>query len=234
MTIRGAPTGRRRRPSPLVTAPPTKLRLQPIPPSADWRFDLAEGCPAHCQYCYLAGSLAGPPVTRAYANLPRDPGELGAYTRPGRGDLGSADAGAARAPPSRPRATPTRSASSTSPARSRRRSGTSAHGTATVSAALHHEVRRRRRPARTCAHDGRTRIRFSVNAPSRRPATRAAPRALAGAARALRAWRARATPSGLTIAPILPVDGWRGRLRRAARARRPRPPPFPRPTSPSN
>nr|WP_284291795.1 hypothetical protein [Angustibacter aerolatus] len=39
------------------------------PPSADWRFDLAEGCPAHCQYCYLAGSLGGPPVTRAYANL---------------------------------------------------------------------------------------------------------------------------------------------------------------------
>lgn len=25
--------------------------------------------PAHCQYCYLAGSLPGPPVTRAYANL---------------------------------------------------------------------------------------------------------------------------------------------------------------------
>ncbi|MEG9503081.1 MAG: radical SAM protein, partial [Methylorubrum extorquens] len=33
----------------IVTAPPTKLKLQPIPPSADWRFDLAEGCPAHCQ-----------------------------------------------------------------------------------------------------------------------------------------------------------------------------------------
>jgi spore photoproduct lyase len=54
----------------VVVAPPSKHRLQPIPPSADGRMDLAEGCPAHCQYCYLAGSLAGPPVTRVYANLP--------------------------------------------------------------------------------------------------------------------------------------------------------------------
>jgi spore photoproduct lyase len=53
----------------VVVSPPSKRRLQPIPPSADWRVDLAEGCPAHCQYCYLAGSLAGPPVTRVYADL---------------------------------------------------------------------------------------------------------------------------------------------------------------------
>ncbi len=53
----------------VVVAPPSALKPQPIPPSADWRIDLARGCPAHCQYCYLAGSLAGPPVTRVYANL---------------------------------------------------------------------------------------------------------------------------------------------------------------------
>ncbi|KQP18954.1 spore photoproduct lyase family protein [Methylobacterium sp. Leaf100] len=53
----------------VVVAPPSKRRLQPIPPSADWRFDLAEGCHAHCQYCYLAGSLSGPPITRVYANV---------------------------------------------------------------------------------------------------------------------------------------------------------------------
>ncbi len=53
----------------VVVASAAKRRLQPIPPSADWRFDLAEGCPAHCQYCYLAGSLAGPPITRVYANV---------------------------------------------------------------------------------------------------------------------------------------------------------------------
>lgn len=54
----------------LTVAPPSKRRLQAIAPSADWRVDLAEGCPAHCSYCYLAGSLAGPPITRVYANLP--------------------------------------------------------------------------------------------------------------------------------------------------------------------
>jgi spore photoproduct lyase len=53
----------------VVVSPPSKRRLQPIPPSADWRLDLAEGCPAHCQYCYLAGSLTGPPVTRVYADV---------------------------------------------------------------------------------------------------------------------------------------------------------------------
>ena len=53
----------------VVVAPPSKRRLQPIAPSADWRVDLADGCPAHCSYCYLAGSLKGPPITRVYANL---------------------------------------------------------------------------------------------------------------------------------------------------------------------
>ncbi|GAC1547942.1 MAG: spore photoproduct lyase [Herpetosiphon sp.] len=54
----------------VVKAPPSAFKLQPIPPSADWQFHLATGCPAHCQYCYLAGSLQGPPITRVFANLP--------------------------------------------------------------------------------------------------------------------------------------------------------------------
>ncbi|WP_207420596.1 spore photoproduct lyase family protein [Desertivirga brevis] len=54
----------------IVVAPPSAFRLRPIPPSADWQFHLAEGCPAHCQYCYLAGSLSGPPAIRVFANLP--------------------------------------------------------------------------------------------------------------------------------------------------------------------
>ena len=54
----------------VVKAPPGAMKLQPIPPSADWQFHLAQGCPAHCKYCYLAGSLSGPPVVRVYANLP--------------------------------------------------------------------------------------------------------------------------------------------------------------------
>jgi spore photoproduct lyase len=54
----------------VVKAPKSAFNLRPIPPSADWQFHLAEGCPAHCQYCYLAGSLQGPPTIRVFANLP--------------------------------------------------------------------------------------------------------------------------------------------------------------------
>ncbi len=67
----------------IVTAPPSAFKLSPIPPSADWQFHLAQGCPAHCQYCYLAGSLQGPPAIRVFANLPQILENLGAYERPG-------------------------------------------------------------------------------------------------------------------------------------------------------
>ena len=69
----------------VVNAPPGALKLQPIPPSADWQFHLAEGCPAHCQYCYLAGSLSGPPVIRAFANLPEILDNLPRFETPGAG-----------------------------------------------------------------------------------------------------------------------------------------------------
>jgi spore photoproduct lyase len=66
----------------VVTAPASAFKLQPIPPSADYQFHLAEGCPAHCQYCYLAGSLQGPPVIRAFANLPAILNNLLKYRNP--------------------------------------------------------------------------------------------------------------------------------------------------------
>ncbi|MBV6621494.1 MAG: radical SAM protein [Rivularia sp. (in: Bacteria)] len=66
----------------VVTAPKSQFKLTPIPPSADWQFHLAQGCPAHCQYCYLAGSLQGPPVIRAYANLPEILDNLKNYENP--------------------------------------------------------------------------------------------------------------------------------------------------------
>ncbi|WP_241737934.1 spore photoproduct lyase family protein [Hymenobacter polaris] len=67
----------------VVKAPAGALRLQPTPPSADYQLNLAEGCPAHCQYCYLAGSLSGPPVVRAFANLPKLLENTQLYERPG-------------------------------------------------------------------------------------------------------------------------------------------------------
>ena len=63
----------------IVNAPPSQLKLTPIPPSADWQFHLAQGCPAHCQYCYLAGSLSGVPVVKAYGNLPQILANLSNY-----------------------------------------------------------------------------------------------------------------------------------------------------------
>ncbi|MEM7595181.1 MAG: spore photoproduct lyase family protein [Cyanobacteria bacterium P01_A01_bin.83] len=63
----------------IVNAPPSQLKLTPIPPSADWQFHIAQGCPAHCQYCYLAGSLSGVPVVKVYANLPQILANLSNY-----------------------------------------------------------------------------------------------------------------------------------------------------------
>ena len=68
----------------VAVAPPSQFKLQPIPPSADYQFHLAQGCPAHCQYCYLAGSLGGPPLTRLYANLDEILANLSRYLEPGR------------------------------------------------------------------------------------------------------------------------------------------------------
>jgi len=67
----------------IVNAPPSQLKLTPIPPSADWQFHLAQGCPAHCQYCYLAGSLSGVPVVKVYGNLPQILANLRNYEREG-------------------------------------------------------------------------------------------------------------------------------------------------------
>lgn len=68
----------------IVNAPAGQLKLTPIPPSADWQFHIAQGCPAHCQYCYLAGSLSGAPVVRVYANLPQILANLSNYEKPDR------------------------------------------------------------------------------------------------------------------------------------------------------
>jgi spore photoproduct lyase len=67
----------------IVNAPAGQLKLSPIPPSADWQFHLAQGCPAHCQYCYLAGSLSGAPVVKVYANLPQILANLSRYEKAG-------------------------------------------------------------------------------------------------------------------------------------------------------
>jgi spore photoproduct lyase len=190
----------------VVVAPPGKRRLQPIPPSADWRVDLAEGCPAHCQYCYLAGSLSGPPVTRVYANLPEILGSLADYV--GRGAVTSRSVDRIH------EGTTFEASCYTDPLGIE-------HLTGSLSATIAHfgswqapvQLRFTTKfdaiqPLLDIEHGQRTRIRFSVNAAS---AARFEGGTASIAAR-LNAMRMAALAGysiGLTIAPIMPIEGWR-------------------------
>jgi spore photoproduct lyase len=192
----------------VTVAPASKLRLQPIPPSADWRVDLAEGCPAHCQYCYLAGSLGGPPITRVYANLEEILANLDSYV--GSGTITSASTDR------QDEGTTFEASCYTDPLAIE-------HLTGSLSKAISHvgthawsgpaSLRFTTKfddvgPLLSLPHHGRTRVRLSVNAVS------VAHRFEGGTARlparidALRRLAAAGYPVGLTIAPIMPVDGW--------------------------
>jgi spore photoproduct lyase len=190
----------------VVVAPPSKRRLQPIPPSADWRFDLAEGCPAHCQYCYLAGSLSGPPITRVYANVSEILEGLADYA--GRGIVTSALATRAA------EGTTFEASCYTDPLGIE-------HLTGSLAATIAHfgqwqapvQLRFTTKydgvePLLGIDHGGRTRIRFSLNA---EPAARFEGGTASVAARlhAMRRVAQAGYPVGLTIAPIMPVPGWR-------------------------
>jgi spore photoproduct lyase len=193
----------------VVIAPPSKRRLQPIPPSADWRIDLAEGCPAHCQYCYLAGSLSGPPITRVYANLPEILAEMDAHV--GRGDVTSTSAARAH------EGTTFEASCYTDPLALE-------HLTGSLSATIAHVGRHdwaapvglrfttkydNVAPLLDLLHAGRTRVRLSVNAEEIagrfEGGTARLPRRLA----ALRSLARAGYRVGLTIAPIMPIPDWR-------------------------
>jgi spore photoproduct lyase len=203
----------------VVIAPPSKRKLQPIPPSADWRFDLAEGCPAHCQYCYLAGSLSGPPLTRVYANVEEILEGLSEYA--GRGRITSA---------SRARAaegTTYEASCYTDPLALEHLTGSLAKSIAHFGAwkapvQLRFTTKYDNlEPLLMLRHNQRTRIRFSINsAPVARfeGGTPGMPARLSAMRRAALA----GYPIGLTIAPIMPEGDWRegytSLLRQAASA----------------
>ena len=203
----------------VTVAPPSKLRFQPIAPSADWRVDLAEGCPAHCAYCYLAGSLKGPPITRAYANLDEILAALPAYLGSGR---------------------------VTSRSTTRAHEGTTFEAscytdplaiepiTGSLAATIAHfgrwdadaQLRFTTKfadvtPLTGLAHHGRTRMRASIN-PAGYARFEAGTDPVAQRLAALRAMADADYPIGLTIAPIIAAEGWRdayeGLLRDAAAA----------------
>ncbi len=189
----------------VVTASASRRRLQPIPPSADWRFDLAEGCPAHCTYCYLAGSLAGPPIIRAYANLPEILAELPAAV--GQGGVTSTNAARAH------EGTTFECSCYTDPLALE-------HLTGHLAACVTHFGRWNQpvqlrfttkfdavEPLLALHHQGRTRIRFSINAAAAERHEGGAPRVKARLG-ALRAVATAGYPVGLTVAPILRVPDW--------------------------
>jgi spore photoproduct lyase len=190
----------------LVVASPSKRRPQPIPPSADWRFDLAAGCPAHCQYCYLAGSLAGPPIVRAYANLPEILAELPPLL--GQGQITSRNAARAA------EGTTFEGSCYTDPLGIEHITGALAEtirwfGAWDAAVQLRFTTKYDGvAPLLDLPHARRTRIRFSVNA-------RAAERFEGGAPRMvqrLAAMRQAALAGyriGLTVAPIMPLPDWR-------------------------
>ena len=191
----------------VVVSPPSERKLQPIPPSADWQFHIARGCPAHCQYCYLAGSLPGPPVTRAFANLDDILGGLEDFV--GRGTVTSRQAARAH------EGTTFEASCYTDPLGIE-------HLTGSLARTIEHFGARSGdgaslrfttkfdavEPLLGLDRRGRTRARFSLNARAVtgfEGGTAALPRRIEALARMAGA----GYPVGLTIAPIMPVEGWR-------------------------
>ncbi len=199
----------------VVVAPPSALKPQPIPPSADWRIDLARGCPAHCQYCYLAGSLSGPPITRVYANV--DDVLAGISSHTGRGSITTGTEARGH------EGTTFELSCYTDPLGIEHVTGSLGTAIARAGAGEFGPDVQLRFTTKfddvtellQIPHGGRTRVRFSVNA------AEVADRFEGGTARmparlvALRAMALAGYPVGLTIAPIMPVPGWQesyGRL----------------------
>ncbi len=190
----------------VVNAAPGASKLQPIPPSADWQFHLAEGCPAHCQYCYLAGSLAGPPVIRAFANLPNILDNLAHYEKPGAGRNEAAG-------------TTFEASCYTDPLALEHLTGSLAETIRWFGTREHAFLRYTTKfdavePLLDLPHNGHTRPRASVNAD---PVARRLEGGVAPVSARLAALRRLALPRaeggggypvGLVIAPIMPVDDW--------------------------
>ena len=189
----------------VTVAPPSKRRLQPIAPSADWRVDLAEGCPAHCTYCYLAGSLSGPPITRVYANLPEILAEL--PPKLGQGTVTSRSAARVH------EGTTFEASCYTDPLALEHLTG-SLSALVTWFGRWDAPVQLRFtskfdavEPLLGVAHGGRTRMRASIN-PSAYGRFEGGTSSVAARLAALAQMGMAGYPIGLTIAPIIAAPGW--------------------------
>ena len=190
----------------VVVSPPGERRLQPIAPSADWQFHLARGCPAHCQYCYLAGSLPGPPVTRVFANVEEILDGLPAYE--GRGMVTSRQRARAH------EGTTFEASCYTDPLGLEHLTGSLGEAIRFFGARDGVQLRFTTKydgveALAALDHRGRTRARFSVNATFVTRRFEGGTARLEDRLRALRTMADAGYPVGLTIAPIMPAEGWR-------------------------
>jgi spore photoproduct lyase len=189
----------------VTVAPPSKRKLQPIAPSADWRVDVAEGCPAHCSYCYLAGSLKGPPITRVYANLPEILEELPKHL--GLGKVTSRSRARAH------EGTTYEASCYTDPLGVEHLTGSLAAligymGGWQADAQLRFTTKFAAvEPLLGLPHHGRTRMRASIN-PPRFARFEGGTSPVAQRLQALRRMALAGYPAGLTIAPIIAAEGW--------------------------
>ena len=189
----------------LTVAAPSKRKLQPIAPSADWRVDLAEGCPAHCSYCYLAGSLKGPPITRVYANLPEILAELPRHL--GLGKVTSRSKARAH------EGTTYEASCYTDPLAIEHLTGGLAALIAYMGAwGADAQLRFTTKfaavdPLLALPHGGRTRMRASVN-PARFARFEGGTSPVAQRLSALGQMARAGYPVGLTVAPIIAAEGW--------------------------
>jgi spore photoproduct lyase len=192
----------------VVVAPPSLLKPQPIPPSADWRIDLARGCPAHCQYCYLAGSLSGPPVTRVYANLDDVLAGIPAHAGRGRVTSGTVERGHEGTtfemscytdPLGIEHLTGSLSAAITRVGRGDFGQDVSLRFTTKFDAV---------EGLLDLSHGRRTRIRVSVNADEIAARFEGGTAPMPARLAALRRMALAGYPVGLTIAPVMPIPDW--------------------------
>nr|WP_218828544.1 MULTISPECIES: hypothetical protein [unclassified Rhodococcus (in: high G+C Gram-positive bacteria)] len=199
----------------VVVAPPSVLKPQPIPPSADWRIDLAKGCPAHCQYCYLAGSLSGPPITRVFANLDDVLAGIGTHAGSGTITSGTEERGH--------EGTTFELSCYTDPLGIEHVTGSLAEAVRRVGAGEYGDGVSLRFTTKfddvtelvTLDHRRRTRVRLSVNADDIARRFEGGTARMPARIEALRQLALAGYRVGLTIAPIMPIPGWReqyGRL----------------------
>jgi spore photoproduct lyase len=195
----------------IVTASESARRLQPIPPSADWQFHIAQGCPAHCQYCYLAGSLSGAPVTRAYANIEEILEGVKPYL--GKGQITSASTDRKH------EGTTFESSCYTDPLGIEHLTGSLAEcirffGRWDADVQLRWTTKFDAvETLLNIAHGRKPRVRFSVTAQSISRDFEGGTASLRARLAAMRKMAIGGYPVGLTIAPIMPVENWREQYR---------------------